>query len=198
MNPLAHNIKKLLVPKDELNKKQVALFLTPTKIEELDKAVKTLSNYSNGKVNRNILIELAIDNLLDSIPEAIEEYEKENKEDEVPYDSVICPAKDGGQDFLIHNKRWEFVKLDAEKIKYLKHLVLYVGIPYSSIMYYADIKEFKPVIIDNQKKYQIYVENIKEINPSIPLGDISAVYTRSPKYTKLNKVLSAKSYSDIL
>ena len=102
MNPLAHNIKKLLVPKDELNKKQVALFLTPTKIEELDKAVKTLSNYSNGKVNRNILIELAIDNLLDSIPEAIEEYEKENKEDEVPYDSVICPAKDGGQDFLIH------------------------------------------------------------------------------------------------
>ena len=65
-------------------------------------------------------------------------------------------------------------------------------------MYYADIKEFKPVIIDNQKKYQIYVENIKEINPSIPLGDISAVYTRSPKYTKLNKVLSAKSYSDIL
>ena len=55
-NNLVNDIKSLLAPKEELNKKQVALFLTQSKIDDLDRIVKELSNYSNGKVNRNILI----------------------------------------------------------------------------------------------------------------------------------------------
>lgn len=196
-NKLISEIKTLLVPKEELNKKQVALFLTPSKIEQLDNIVKRLSNYSNGKVNRNILIEMAIENLIDCIPQVIKEYENENKKDENTFDTIICPAQEGGQDFLKYNKRWEYVKLDAEKIKYLKYLCLYVGAPYSAIMYKAKIKYFEEKIIDNQKKYQIYVEDIEEISP-IPLGNISPLHVRSPKYTKLDKVLNAQEFSDIL
>lgn len=198
-NKLVPKIKSLLVHKEELNKKQVALFLTQNKIDELDGIVKRLSNYSNGKVNRNILIEMAIDNLIECIPEVIREYEAENNTEEVGYDTIICPAQDGGQDFLKNNHRWEYVKLDSDKIKYLKYIALYVGLPYSSIMYWAKIERFEEVVIENQKKYKIHVENtIHEITPAIPLGNISPLHTRSPRYTLLSKILEASTYSDIL
>lgn len=197
-NNLVNDIKSLLAPKEELNKKQVALFLTQSKIDDLDRIVKELSNYSNGKVNRNILIEMAINNLIESIPQVIKEYELENNTEEVGYDTLLCPAQDGGQEFLKTNKRWEYVKIDYDKIKYLKYIALYVGAPYSSIMYWAKIKECIPEIVDNQKKYKILVEDIHEIIPAIPLGDISAVNARSHRYTTLNKILSAKSYADLI
>ena len=197
-NNLVNDIKSLLAPKEELNKKQVALFLTQSKIDDLDRIVKELSNYSNGKVNRNILIEMAINNLIESIPQVIKEYELENNTEEVGYDTLLCPAQDGGQEFLKTNKRWEYVKIDYDKIKYLKYIALYVGAPYSSIMYWAKIKECIPEIVDNQKKYKILVGDIHEIIPAIPLGDISAVNARSHRYTTLNKILSAKSYADLI
>ena len=197
-NDLVKDIKSLLAPKEELNKKQVALFLTQPKIDELDRIVKELSNYSNGKVNRNVLIEMAIDNLIKSIPQVIKEYEFENNTDEIGFDTLICPAQDGGQEFLIHNKRWEYVKIDSEKIKYIKYIALYIGAPHSSIMYWAKVTGYKDEIIDNQKKYKIFVEDIHEIVPAIPLGNISSVHARSHRYTKLNNILSAKSYEDII
>ena len=49
-----NDIKSLLVPKTEREKKQVALFLPPYKIEELDELVKELAKFSNGQVNRNV------------------------------------------------------------------------------------------------------------------------------------------------
>lgn len=198
-NSLVPKIKSLLATKEELNKKQVALFLTQTKIEELDEIVKKLSNYSNGKVNRNILIEMAIENLIECIPEVIKQYEKENNKSEIDFDAIICPAQDGGQEFLIKNHRWEFVKLDSNKIKYLKYLVLYVGAPHSAIQYWVEIKDFKEVNIDNQKKYVIYTDdNIHKIIPEIPLGNISPLHTRSPRYIKLDDVLKAHTFSDII
>lgn len=197
-NNLVKDVKSLLVPKEELNKKQVALFLTQNKIDELDRIVKQLSNYSNGKVNRNILIEMAIDNLIQSIPQVIKEYEAENNTEEVGYDTLLCPAQDGGQEFLKKNKRWEYVKISPEKIKYLKYIALYVGAPYSSIMYWAKITGYQNEIVDNQKKYKIFVDDIHEIVPAIPLGNISSVNARSHRYTTLNKILSAKSYADII
>ena len=70
-----NDIKSLLVPKSEREKKQVALFLPPYKIEELDELVKELAKFSNGQVNRNVLLEKAVDNLIKTLPSIIEEYE---------------------------------------------------------------------------------------------------------------------------
>ena len=140
-NKLSDDIMSLLVPKEELNKKQVALFLTQDKIDKLDEIVKTLSSLSNGRVNRNILIELAINNLIECIPDVLNQYEKDNSTNDINYDTILCPAQNGGQDFLIKNKRWEFVRLNSQKIKYLKYIALYIGTPHSKIMYYARITD---------------------------------------------------------
>ncbi len=197
---LVSNIKTLLVPKKELNKKQVALFLTQEKIEELDQAVKSLSVYSNGKVNRNILIEMAIDDLLESIPKVIKEYEDDNSNvEEVNYDSILVPSNTSGIDFIKKNKFWEYVKLDSEKIRYLKYIVFYINAPFSQIMYYAEIKSFEQCFVDNQKKYRVYLKSpLIALDKPVVLGDLSSVYARSIRYTTLDKVKNAKEYKDLI
>jgi len=62
---LIEDIKSLLAPAEELNRKQVALYLPQNKIDLLNEVVESLRPYSNGKVNRNTLIEIAIDDLID-------------------------------------------------------------------------------------------------------------------------------------
>ena len=191
-------IKNLLVPKDQLEKKQVALFLTQDMIDKLDENVKTLSNYSNIRISRNMLIEMAIEDLIEAIKEALKEYESEDNEIE-NYDLIICPSLYSGIKFIKEHNYWEYVKIDANRIKYLKYMALYVGAPESSIKYWAKIKKFEEVNIDNQKKYRIYLEgDLKVINPSIKLNDLSALYARSIRYTTLEKLLNAQEYSDLI
>ena len=64
---LITNIKSLLVPSKELKKKQVGLWLPIPKIRELNDMVELLRPYSDGKVNRNVLLEIAIQNLIERL-----------------------------------------------------------------------------------------------------------------------------------
>lgn len=200
-NKLISDIKSLLVPKGELTKKQVALFLTPNTIEALDKAVKDLSAYSNGKVNRNILIEMAIQNLLDNVPAVINEYEVENNPNVTEdYDTIIVSSHFSGKEFIDTHNYWEYVKINDEKIPLIKHIAFYIGQPYSSIYYYADVKSFEKVIIDHQKKYRVHFDgHLKTLNHEIPLDkDLNAIYTRSMRYTTLEKLNKVKTYRELL
>lgn len=197
---LVADIKSLLIPQKNLNKKQVALFLTQDTIDNLDRIVKELSLYSNGKVNRNILIEMAIDNLIESVPTVIKEYEKENKGlKEESWDSILVPSQFSGIDFMKKHNYWEYVKIDSEKIPLIKNIIFYIGAPYSEIRFYAKVKHFQEIIVDNQKKYRVYFDGgIKELKHPVALGDLSAVYVRTPRYTTLEKVFNAKEYKDLL
>ena len=94
-NTIVPEILKLLEPKNERDKKQVALFLKPATIEKLDNATTELSKYSNRKITRNTLIEMAIDNLLDNIPIALSQYlvdydESFVKNNEKVFDLILC------------------------------------------------------------------------------------------------------------
>ncbi len=199
MSKLVQNMKGLLLTKEELNKKQVALYLTQNQIDRLDNAVNLLAPYSNGKVTKNTLISLAIEDMLDKVPQVMEEYTKEmkNQEDD-NFDLIVCPSQISGVDFIKKHNYWEFVKIDANKIKYLKYWALYVGTPESSIKYWAKIEHLKEVQIGNQKKYRIFLGKIHELQPSIPLNNLSSLKARSTHYTTLAKLKAAKEYADIL
>ena len=99
-------------------------------------------------------------------------------------------------------KRNSYVKDSKEvlpnKIKYLKYWALYVGTPESSIKYWAKIEHLKEVQIGNQKKYRIFLGKIHELQPSIPLNNLSSLKARSTHYTTLAKLKAAKEYADIL
>ena len=196
-----NDIKSLLVPKSEREKKQVALFLPPYKIEELDELVKELAKFSNGQVNRNVLLEKAVDNLIKTLPSIIEEYELVEKlEEDIKYDTIVCPSLPSGLDFIEKYDRWEFVKLDSTKIKNVKYLALYVGAPHSQIKVYMEIDRFEDVIMpDKQKKYVIHLKRpYYYMEPGVKLGNSNSIITRGVKYTALEKILGAKEYKDIL
>ena len=197
---LIAKVKTLLVPKNELKKKQVALFLTQDTIDNLDRVVKELSTYSNGKVNRNILIEMAIDNLIESVPTIISEYESENNTiEEHNWDSILVPSQISGIEFMEKHNYWEYVKINPEKIPYIKYIIFYINKPYSAICFYAKIKEYKLFEVDNQKKYRIYFDGkIEKLEHQVKLGDLSSVYARAIRYTTLEKVKKAKEYKDLL
>ncbi len=199
MNNLTVKIKGLLRPKDQLEKKQVALFLTQDTIDKLDENVKNLSNYSNIRISRNMLIEMAIDDLIDSIKEALDDYQSESSDNDNNYDLIICPSLYSGVNFIKNHNYWEFVKIDINKIKYLKYMALYVGAPESAIMYWGKIAKFEEFVIENQKKYRIFIDgDLKEINPPIKLNKLNALYARNIRYTTLEKLLNAKEYSDLI
>ncbi len=197
---LVNDIKSLLVPKEDREKKQVALFLPQHTIDKLDNYVSILSKYSDGKVNRNILIQKAIDCLLESIPTAIDEFENEyEKVKKEPYDTILVPSQSSGEAFILENQYWEYTKINPEKLKYLKYFALYLGHPVQQIKYWAEIDSFEEVTLDNQKKYRIYFKGaIHTITPGIPLKDLNAVYTRPIRYIKKEKLLRAKEYKDII
>ena len=195
-----NDIKSLLIPKTERDRKQVALFLPPHKIEKLDELVKELSQYSNGRVNRNVLIEKAVDNLIKVLPNIIQEYEKAEEEPiDVVFDTIVCPSMPSGLSFIEHEHKWQYIKVDAKKIPFIKYIALYVGAPLSAIMVYAEVERFElEVRPNNQKQYIVHLKGpIHHIKP-IKLGDLNPVTTRGIKYTTLDKLLKAKEYSDIL
>lgn len=196
MKDLELSIRSLLATKDELNRKQVALFLAQDKIDLLDYYVKELAKYSNGKVNRNILIEMAVDNILKVAPNIIKDYENKFKISDSDYDTIICPALDGGQAFLKNYNYWEYVKIDSSRLDKLKYLVLYIGHPHSKLMIYCKIDHFEEHYINNQKKYKIYV-NKPFYSLDVPLGNASPLIMRNIKFTTLAKVKSAKTLKDI-
>ena len=186
-----------VLPKSELKKKQVALFLTPSAIDRLDNVAKILGENSNGKLTKNGLLEMAVNHMLDEAEKAIDTVEKE--EDPESFNTVIICAHNGGQDFIKEHNYWEYAKLDTNKLKYLRYICLFIGAPISNISYYAEIDKFEEKIIDNRKKYRIYIKNgLKKLPHPVPRGDLNAMHVRSPRYTTLDKIKNAKEYSDLL
>lgn len=195
MSKLKNQIKGLLSDPKELNKKQVALFLTQDKIDALDEIVKKLTTYSNRRINRNDLLEMAVDNLIEDAPKALDEYLSENYQTENIFDTLVCPSKSNGQKIFLNEKKWYYVKMDNEKKSKIKYISIYFGDPISAITHYAKVKHIEEV---EPGKNIIYLENTPiKLKTEIPLGNMNAMGVRSNKYTTLEKLLNAKEYSDL-
>lgn len=195
MSNLKNQIKGLLSSPKELNKKQVALFLTQDKIDALDSIVKNLTAYSSRRINRNDLIEMAVDNLIEDAPKALNEYLNENQNKEKVFDTLVCPSKYDGRNVFLNEKKWYYVRMDNEKKSKIKYIAIYFGDPTSAITHYAKVKNIEEV---EPGKNIIYLENTPiKLKTPIPLGEINAMAVRNNKYTTLEKLLNAREYSDL-
>lgn len=197
MESLTNKIKNLLASSKDDNKKQVALFLTQEKIDALDNIVKELTSYTPKRVNRNDLIEMAVDNLIESAPIALKEFLKETNEPKFKedFDTIVCPSKIEGLDVFMNEKKWYYVRIDKEKINKIKWCALYVGAPLSQVFAIAKVKS---IIEEENGKHVIYFDGPPQIlENKIPLGNINAMSVRSCKFTTLAKIKQAKEYSDL-
>lgn len=184
---------------DELNKRQISIFLKPAVLSELDKITEQIKEKSNNKITRNYLIELAIDNLIECAPIALKNYEeKYKKEKENEFDTIVFPCDITGVDTFKMTKSWFYVRTDASKIDKLKYIALYTTSPVQAITHYGKIKSYESKTFNGQVKYIYFLDGSPiELETPIPLGNSDPQSTRSPKYTTLEKLKTAKQYSDL-
>jgi len=190
---------QILVEPKKLDKKQISVFLTEDLLIELDNKIKKLNGYSDRNINRNNLIELAVETLIENVDIAIDEYQKKYKnKKEKFYDTMVCPSDCYGLDTFIGEKKWYYIRMNEERIPNIKYIALYLGSPVSKITHYGKVKRFEPIMYNGNKRYIVYLEDrIIELKNPIPLGNSNPLSTRSPKYTTLEKLKSAKEFSDL-
>lgn len=197
-NNMIKKIEEQFVAPKELNKRQISVFLRPEMIDALDRTTEKIKEYSDKKITRNTMIELAIENLIECAPIALKNYEKQNERPKEEYDTVVFPCDETGVDTFIRTKSWFYVRTDKNKIDQLKYIALYTGYPVQSITHYGVIQNYESKDFNGKTKYIYFLkgEPIALARP-IPLGNINPQSTRSPRYTTLKKLKAAKEYSDL-
>lgn len=195
-----------LLKNSKSNKKQIALYLDETKIEEIDLIIKIFSNISDSKsFSRNMLIEEAIDKFIDDSKVFLhDEYGidvDDLLEDARMYDTVILSSNGRGfeETFLgeVENQCWYPCKISETREQNLKYIAIYRGAPKSAITHYAKIKEFR---YSEEKGCKVcYFEGSAIPLPNeIKLGTKNNRFFVGAKYTTLEDLKTAKTADEVI
>jgi len=194
--------------KSEVVRKNVSISLPSEKIEDLDQIVFAFSFINQEKVfTRQSLLELAIDDLIQESKKVLNEYGitdiyslPQVTIEEEKFDTVIFPAKlEGFNRAFLTEDRWYYVRLGEEKLKKIKYVACYVGMPISAITHYAVVKDIVPVTIEGKQKYMINFEGKAiKLDKPVPLGNVPAMSVRANRYVTLEDLKTATSYADLM
>ncbi len=202
MSNIEESIQKRLKVLEEQPKKQITISLKTEFINQLDIIARTLSKQSARSTSRNMIIEDAVEAY---IQEAMQIFEEEGIPVETAdpeyafFDTVVFPAhEEGFRKAFLDEDKWYYVRMQKERIPHLKYIAIYVGAPVSKITHYAKIAKDGFEYHEDEKKYLIRFEGQAiELEHPVPLGEISAASTRAPRYTTLQKLLTAEEYRDL-
>lgn len=111
-------------------------------------------------------------------------------------DTIIVPAqKEGFDDVFLGKDCWYAIRISGGMLDKIKYIAAYQTMPVSAITHYAPVDRIEPYGEEGKFKV-IFSEKAKEIGP-IPFGDAPAGSMQGPRYTTLEKLLSAKKLSDL-
>lgn len=195
---MIQRIEEQFTAPNELARRQISVFLKPDTIQKLDQVTEQVKLYSEKKITRNSMIELAVDILVDCAPKALKNYKEKNEPKKEEFDTVVFPCDETGVETFIRTKSWFYVRTEKSKISKLKYIALYTGSPKQCITHYGVIDSYEPRNFNGKTKYIYYLKGEPmELDHPIVLGNINPQCTRSPKYTTLKKLKSAQTYSDL-
>lgn len=195
-------------------KKQLTFNIDTSLVSKMDKISAILYDLKKQTYTKNAFVEDAISTyieefekyLIDKYNTSIGEYDFKQElkkthrtKKTANYNLVIYPGHEDGfkQEFL-DNNQWYPVRINASNIDKVEYIAIYISKPTSAITHYAKVLGYQS-LKDYPGKYNVLLDKNKIIkldNP-VPLGNCSPVATRSPKYTTLEKLKKAKSFSDL-
>lgn len=110
-------------------------------------------------------------------------------------DTVVVPAQeDGFKEVFLGEDCWYAIRIGGGKLNDIKYIAAYQTAPFSAITHYAEVESIQAY--GDGGKYQLnFKKPAKEIGP-IEL-DKKGLAPQSPRYTSIEKLLSAKKLSDI-
>jgi hypothetical protein len=113
------------------------------------------------------------------------------------FDTIIVPAhQDGFNEVFIGENCWYAIKIQAKYIPQIRYIAAYVTAPVSAITHVAEVSEIAPYE-DGGKWIVRFKKPAVKIGP-IPLGGGGIeVVPRSPRYTKYDRLLKAKTVSEV-
>jgi len=203
MTKFKEKISERLNPREVPAKRQVMITLTEGLVEQLDLLAKTFTSTSGQTTTRTMLIEDALEAYAAEAFEVLEAQQidltSHANTDDTLYDTVVYPAhNEGFANVFLNERKWRYVRIKKERIENIKYLALYRSAPMSQITHYAEVADNGFVFNQAVGKYEILLKGqpIELANP-VPLGSISAVATRTPRYTTLEKLLCAQEYKDL-
>ena len=190
------------------SRKQVALYLDDTKVEQIDMVAKQFSSISDAKsFSRNTLIETAIDKfLIESKDYLLNTYNIDvdqliDKSHLEKFDTVIFSAHDDqifrdaffGEGGTLW---WPDCNINSDRAKHIKYIAIYRGVPTSAITHYAKVKMDGFKTENGKKNFYLECSPI-ELPHKITIGSKPSCFFNGAKYTTLESLLNATKADEL-
>ncbi len=113
-------------------------------------------------------------------------------------DTIVVPTglpedTDGFRKYFLSENCWFPVRISGGKLHRIKYIAAYQSRPISAITHYAAVSTIEPYGEDGKYKLT-FSTPAQELSP-IPIGNSNAL--RSPRYTSLHRLKSAKTFADV-
>lgn len=113
------------------------------------------------------------------------------------YDTVVIPANEGGfEKVFIGQNCWYAIRIASGAVPKLKYIAAYQTAPISAITYVAEIASIEPYG-DAGKSKVLFAAPAKKIEP-VRYDGKQGTQVQSLRYTRMERLLSAKTLSDLL
>jgi hypothetical protein len=202
---LKDNLEKMLEKVVDEERKVISVSIKKSDMEMLELIAKNFSKVSDKNFTRQMLIEEAIQSLIEESKKLLTaKYNisdlhavEDDNIDDCDYDTVVVPAKqDGFIETFLGEECWYYIRINEKHIPKLKYISIYVGKPVSAISHYAEIDRFE--FDEVEGKYIVYFKGKpQKLDNEVPLGNAKPSSVRSPKYTTLSKIKTAFDYTDL-
>jgi hypothetical protein len=109
---------------------------------------------------------------------------------------IVVPAQDEGfKSVFLAQNRWHAIRIAGGKIPEIRYIAAYQSKPVSAITHYAPVASIEPYG-ENGKYQLIFASPAIEIGP-IPFGNAPTGYMQGTRYTTLQKLMTAKTVTDL-
>lgn len=204
---LKEKIRQTLV--EEAPRKNITISLDVNLLEQAERIAKGFSEVKGKTISRNTIIEDSLREYLEAASSVLTEirYEfgdgsdddlendTENSMDD--YNTVVFPAhNEGFQETFLGEDAWYSVRIRADRIPKINYVAIYRAAPISGITHYAKVKSIQQYK-DTKKKIIYFDGSAIELPKIVTLGDTNQNAMRAPRYTTIEKLISAKAIVDL-
>lgn len=130
------------------------------------------------------------------IEKEIDEIEKIKSEIEYQNTIIVRARKSGFEEVFIGENSWYSVRINEDRIPFLKYIAVYQKTPIKKITHYAEIEDIIISPEDSSKKKIVFKGEAKELPKKIPLGnDWTAL--QSNRYTNFDNLFTSANTDEL-